>query len=341
MKSETKKYLISLSLIILLTGLVLWVTLRNDQENVIKVLSQISLGNLLMLGGMCLLYNFFSGCSIYVMTRQLYPKYKFRDAMMNELIGAFFSGITPSASGGQIGQIYVFGKQKVSAHDGASILWLDFVIYQMTLIIMTLVLLVLRFRVYYSDYPVLFFFVLVGFIANGTIMLVLLSMAKFPKFYLLICHFGVKVLVKFHLAKHPDDMRKNIDYQLQQFTINIQNHSVNLPLIIKVAFANFMRLFVYFSIPWAISKMLHVDIPFVDSMALSSYVAMANFFFPVPGASGGTEMMFYQLFVSLIGTSYVSSVMILWRYATYHLVLIFGGLLFVYLKISKRKRGNS
>lgn len=335
MKTETKKYLISLSLIMILTGIVLWITLRNDQENVLRVLSQISLSNILSIIGLCLLYNLFSGWSIYVMIRPLYPKYRFRDAMLNELIGAFFSGITPSASGGQIGQIYVFSKQKVSGHDGAGILWLDFVIYQMTLIVMTLVLLVLKFTAYYHHFPILFLFVLIGFVANGSIMLVLLSMAKFPKLYLKVCHFGVKVFVKLHLAKNPEEMYKNIGYQLEQFTINIQDHSVNVPLILKVSLANFLRLFVYFSIPWAIGKILHVDIPFVDSMALSSFVAMANFFFPIPGASGGTEMMFHQLFTLLIGSTYVSSVMILWRFATYHLVLLIGGTLFVYLKIVK------
>lgn len=337
MKSETKKYLISLTLIISLTVLVLWVTLKNDQENVTRILSQISPGLLLVLCGCCFLYNFFSGVSIYIMTKKWYPNYRFRDAMINELIGAFFSGITPSASGGQFGQLYVFNKQKVSGHDGASILWLDFVIYQMVLIVMTLVLLALRFNVYYVHFPLLFLFVLIGFIANGMIMLVLLSMAKFPKFYLSFCHFGIKVLVKFHLAKNPEELNQHIEYQLKQFTINIQQHSVNVKLIIQVVLANFMRLLVYFSVPWVIAKMFNVNLPFIDSLALSSFVAMANFFFPVPGASGGTEMMFHQLYALLIQSTYVSSVMILWRFTTYHLVLIVGGFLFIGFKIYHKR----
>lgn len=337
MKSETKKYLMSLTLIITLTALVLWVTLKNDQENVTRILSQLSFNKLLILCGLCFLYNFFSGVSIYVMTKMMYPNYRLKDAMVNELIGAFFSGITPSASGGQFGQLYVFSKQKVSGHDGASILWLDFVIYQMVLIIMTLILLALRLNVYYRHYPLLFVFVLIGFIANGTIMLVLLSMAKFPKFYLSFCHFGVKVLDKFHLAKNPEEMNYMIDYQLKQFTINIQQHSVNIKLIIKVVIANCLRLFVYFSVPWMIAKMIHVDLPFIDSLALSSFVAMANFFFPIPGASGGTEMMFHQLYTLLIQPTYLSSIMIMWRFTTYHLVLIIGGLLFVGFKIYHKR----
>ncbi len=72
--------------------------------------------------------------------------------------------------------------------------------------------------------------------------------------------------------------------------------------------------------------------PLLDVIALSSFVTMSNSFFPVPGASGGTEMMFVQIFGLLISAKYASSIMIIWRFATYHLILLIGGLLFVWVK---------
>ena len=39
---------------------------------------------------------------------------------------------------------------------------------------------------------------------------------------------------------------------------------------------------------------------FIDVMALSSFVTMANSFIPIPGASGGTEVVFSLLFSGMM-----------------------------------------
>ena len=52
-----------------------------------------------------------------------------------------------------------------------------------------------------------------------------------------------------------------------------------------------------------IALALHIPLKmseFIDVMALSSFVTMANSFIPIPGASGGTEMVFALLFGSLM-----------------------------------------
>ena len=63
---------------------------------------------------------------------------------------------------------------------------------------------------------------------------------------------------------------------------------------------------------------------------------MANCFIPIPGASGGTEMMFTILFGPLTG-SLTSAVMLLWRLSTYHLILLFGGIIFMIAKTKYAK----
>ncbi len=43
-------------------------------------------------------------------------------------------------------------------------------------------------------------------------------------------------------------------------------------------------------------------------------------------------MMFVQIFSLLISAKYASSIMIIWRFATYHLILLIGGTLFIFIK---------
>ena len=69
-------------------------------------------------------------------------------------------------------------------------------------------------------------------------------------------------------------------------------------------------------------------------IAMSSFVTMANTFIPIPGASGGTEWAFVEIFSTIIDPALAKSVMILWRFSTYHFVMIVGALIFI---IAKRK----
>ena len=63
----------------------------------------------------------------------------------------------------------------------------------------------------------------------------------------------------------------------------------------------------------------------IDVMALSSFVTMANSFIPIPGASGGTEVVFSLLFSGMM-KNLTGAVLVLWRFSTFHIVLIIVGI---------------
>lgn len=337
MKKETKKYVFSVLLLIVLTLFALWFTLKDDHGNVLRILSSLSLLSIMEILGLCLFYYLFIALSLFVITKEKYPHYKFRYAISNAYIGGFFSGITPSASGGQVGQIYVFRKHGVDPSDSAGILWLDFVMYQVVLILYTIVLLLLRFTKFSGEYPALFTIIFIGFLMNSTVLFFLFSMAFFPKKFKAICLFLVKLLSKLHLLKDQKKAMEKSDAVLVAFTENINKNRNNKKLVWKLVLINFLRLSSYFAIPFLIGTILHIKIDFLDSLALSSFVSMANAFFPVPGASGGTEMMFHSLYSLILPQQYVSTVLILWRVVTFHLSLIVGGTLFIIEKFRRRR----
>ena len=95
-----------------------------------------------------------------------------------------------------------------------------------------------------------------------------------------------------------------------------------------------VRLSLYYSLPFVIALALHIPLKMnelIDVMALSSFVTMANNFIPIPGASGGTEVVFSLLFSGMM-KNLTGAVLVLWRFSTYHIVLIIGGVLFVFVK---------
>ena len=69
--------------------------------------------------------------------------------------------------------------------------------------------------------------------------------------------------------------------------------------IILCALVNTVRLTLLFSLPFLVGLALHIPLEWpqmLDVIALSSFVTMANSFIPIPGASGGTEVVFNLLF---------------------------------------------
>ena len=340
MSKVSRKYIINLLLILGLTGFALWFALKDDYVQVLEVLANVSIIGIIAIILFSLAYNLLIGCILTLLARQYKADYKLSQGIVNAFVGSFFSGITPSASGGQFGQVYVFKKQGINMSDAASLLWLDFVVYQTVLMLYAAILMLLKFGYYYAHYSFLFGLIFIGFLINFSVIGALWTMAKFPKIYVKLSRHVVALLYKMKIVKDKEKTLDTWGKQLANFTIEINRNRNNKPLIIKIVLINILRLTVFFSLPYLIGLMMHVpasDMPLLDVIALSSFVTMSNSFFPVPGASGGTEMMFVQIFSILISSKFASSIMIIWRFATYHLVLLIGGLLFILVKQKSKK----
>lgn len=339
MKNISKNYLLNFLAIILLTIFALWFALKDNFDEVMNLITNISWYWFLLIMVWGLIYTVIIGCILTVLARNFKKDYTFREGIVNGFIGSFFSGITPSATGGQFAQVYIFKKQGIKASDAASLLWADFIIYQATMIAYVTVLFILRFTHYLTNESALFIFVFIGYLINSMIIVLLGTMAKFPRIYVKLSGLIVKFLHKLHIVKNEKKTLETWTAQLSSFTVEINKLKSNHKLIVKVVLLNLVRMTCWFSLPFVIGIAIQADMhigKLVDVIACSSFVSMSNTFFPVPGASGGTELVFTTIFQTnnIMNSLQASSTMILWRFSTYHLILIVGGLMFM---LSKRK----
>ncbi len=341
MKKKKNTALINIFLIVFFTVLVLWLALRNNFNEVMGVISQVSLTWVLVVLGVAMLKQIIIGYIIMVLTKLSNKQYKFRQGIVNSFIASFFHGVTPSASGGQIAQLYVFKKQGIGTTDSVSVLWMDFIIYQSSMVGLVLILLILRFTYFYDNYSQMFFLVLIGFAVNSLVIVGLWLLAKFPRCYRFITTTGVVIGAKLRIIKDKEKTIHNIDYQLEKFSKETEHLKSNKISIAYVVFLNIFRLVLYYSIPYFCALAIGLEIPtsmLIDIIALSSFVSMINAFIPIPGASGGTEATFIMMFSGLFGVVNATSCMILWRFVSYYLILLIGGIVFVVFKfISARK----
>ena len=60
----------------------------------------------------------------------------------------------------------------------------------------------------------------------------------------------------------------------------------------------------------------------------SAYVLIIGSFVPIPGASGGIEFGYFKFFGNFITGSLLKASLLIWRFISYYLPMIVGGLLF-------------
>lgn len=336
MKKMTN-YLVNLLLIVGLTGFVLWFTLKDNFNEVMGILSQVQFSWLAVIVFVVLFYQLVIGWILTQLTKMSNPHYKLRHGFLNALVASFFHGITPSASGGQFAQVYVFKKQGVAVSDSASVLWMDFVVYQSTMILSVLLLILCRFHYFYTNYSQFFILVLFGFFINGLVIVGLWALAKFPVVYTWLSTKGIVIAHKLHIVKDEQKALTSLQSQLERFaseTKRLKNHRI---LIVKIVIANLFRLALYYSIPFFCAKALGIKIGpelLISVMALSSFVSMINAFIPIPGASGGTEATYVLMFSTILGKLGATTTMILWRVTTYYFIMIIGAIAFIIVKQS-------
>ena len=112
-------------------------------------------------------------------------------------------------------------------------------------------------------------------------------------------------------------------------------------LVLKLIILNIIRFTLQFSFPIFIIYLLGIDLKDVTLLSVisfSAFIMLANAFIPIPGASGGTELMFVGMFGLIISNPVeVTTVMLLWRFLSFYLIIIIGAIIFFFILTKIRK----
>lgn len=370
-KKSKLKFLAYFLTIIVLTGLALFLSLYKDFNGVKNALEHADWKWLLVILGLVAFSYCIDGFAIFAFSRLYTRKYHYHQGLATSMIGAFYSGITPGASGGQIMEVYTMKKQGVEASSAASIMVMSFIVYQICLIVLGAVGLFFNadlltqigtFNITIGDnilhIPAIPF-TIAGFLLNLFVILLLFMMSYSRKMHNFILHYGIGLLGKMKILKHPDDTRESLRIQVENFKIELRRLCSNIPIFIMMLICFSTYLMVRFSIPFfaglalngygyclnidgslmlqlnsttgvyeAVKTIGQADASsFFKAIFLSSYHQMTTGLIPIPGAAGVSEYFFNTIFANYYTSQQVTTAaQILWRVSTYHVVLVAGGL---------------
>ena len=325
-------------LILILAILILLVVLLFQIGDIKKIINVFSSGFnplwLLACIGIIFLYCFVYKLSLIILVKRQYPNLKFWDLYLISGSEFFFNAVTPFSSGGQPFQAYALKQKKVSLSDSTSQLLLNFLAYQVSLNLISIVCAIIYFNRLLSDIDNFIILFIVGFSINLFIMILLLLLGcskVFGKALIGLISAICKIKpIKKLVGDKTDSISQYVNDMQTAFKEMRKDMKIWLLCLLTKVIANM----IYYCVPFVGFYVIGNPITskeFFYCFALTSFSLTTTIWVPLPGASGGVEFAFLVLFKNLITSggasdpdSVAQSGMLIWRLLTYYFVLGYG-----------------
>lgn len=282
--------------------------------------------------------------------RTQFPHFKFIDAMKAAFVGVFFSAVTPSSTGGQPMQLYLFSKMNVGVGFSSACMTQKFLIYQIVTALYSVFSIILRPQYFESAFTNFWStaFVIMGLVFQLSVMagFVVLSFCK--RITGKILQFVDWIMHKMKFIKNPDKKISSIRQEVESFHKYNKIIMQNKKLLIISYILVFFQVLCIMSAPYFIYisfGMPEIAIAngqpagsFFDFVCIQSFVVFTSNLVPLPGASGGAELaftMYFSQFFIIGAINKIKPAILLWRFTSYYGQLIISAP-FSYLTKGKR-----
>jgi len=273
--------------------------------------------------------------SLHLLISQYTNKYNYGKTLQLNTMTKFFNGITPLSSGGQPLQIYELHKNGVRLNDSTNIIIQFFIVFQIALVIISTIMIVLNnFMHIFTKNLVLKKLTIIGYCLNllGMIFLIVISFNK--RFNIKLAKMIIRFLHKIKIVKNKDEQIEKWTTRCIEFYESAQKFRKNPSVLIKSSFWQVVQLLLLYSVPLFIAFSIkdYSKINLFNTIAASSYIYLIGCYVPIPGATGGMEFGFMGMFSNILKKSSIAAATILWRFTTYYLPVICGGIIFNFRK---------
>lgn len=366
-KNDNYKYFIYLIVILLITALVLWYNLASATgttneagepiyvyETIGDVFKTMNWWYFALFIGFVFLNYLISSLIIFLFARLYTRHYKYHQAYANNSIGAFYSAITPGSSGGQFAQVYTFKKQGIPVSNSASIFVMSFIISQSVLIFVGLISLITSFNLIFSlnaipitigDFSFsipIWAFIILGFGLNLLVIFFLLFMSYSKRVLDFVSNNLINLLAKLKLIKNPEEKRKSIRIQVENYRIELRRLQSNIPFTTLIVILMFLNLVISQLSPFFSGLALNafdlsninIGQKIYDCIVFCNFHQMVTGLIPLPGSAGISEIVFASLFGP--SSNYYSDnfylygglniILLVWRFGTFYIPFIINGL---------------
>lgn len=324
---EKKKIKLYLVLVFVLFVFVLYFTLKDNYMAIINTLAKVNILYLLLGIGFVFLSKYLLGLTLYYLAKKEKKDTSLKKMVNISLIYPFFAGITPGSLGGESFEMFYLKETGISYGKSSNIAIQKFILYQISLIIVNFMALILNlFTHIVPDTSFVGSAITLNFIINIVILLFLFLITYNKKFNHFILNHGLSFLHKIRIVKDLKKTQKSLDSYFDNFEDGAEKLRQDKKLFVKLVVINILSLVAFIIAAYPIARSLGINsINILNIFILATYAKMVSLLIVTPGNSGAAEYCFIYLFTGLLVEEDIMAYMLIWRFVTYYVPLIVGG----------------
>ena len=325
---EKKKIKLYLILVFALFVFVLYFSLKDNYMAIIEALTKVNILYLLLGIVLVFLSKYFLGLTLYYLAQKEKKDTSLKKMVKIAIIYPFFAGITPGSLGGESFEIFYLKDTGISYGKSSNIAIQKFILYQISLIIVNFIAVILTLFInIVPDTSFVGSAVTINFIVNIVILLFLFLIAYNKKFNHFILNHGLSFLHKIRIVKDLKKTQKSLDNYFDNFEDGAEKLKHDKKLFVRLIVINILSLVAFIIAAYPIARSLGINnINIVGIFILSTYTKMMSLLMVTPGNSGAAEYCFVYLFTGLLIEEDIMAYMLVWRFVTYYIPLIAGGI---------------
>ena len=317
------KYILNFVLILAIGSFIMYLTVGKEIGSVFEAVRTAKILVLAVMAGIMMIYYLIDAFILYLICKARGYKLHLRQTFVTNMTGVLFSDLTPSATGGQFAQVYVFHNQGIHVGQSSGILTVVFITYQIVIITYATLAMLINARSIFQTTQSIWIAV-IGFVVNVVITGGFFLVTKSAKAHDFFIVKFIGFLAKIKLVKDYEKTSSEVSDSFKEFREESAQLFSQKKLFFEVCLCHAVKLTLFYMLPFFAAKALGAPVALADLpkfISLAAAVSLFNTFMPLPGASGGSEASFVMLF-GFLGKTVASTAMLIWRVFSFYFGLV-------------------
>ncbi len=347
-KKKSVRNIVYICIFVIVTVLTFYYLFKDDPVETLSIVSKIRFFPLLIAFSLVVLTVFLDAFSLMHLTRLYNGKYTYGQSVMNVIIGNFIGVLNKTST--TFIQAYTFTKQGVKGANAASIVTMNFLMYQFTFTFYSLIVVLVGYQ-YVENITIdllggmhMFPLSMIGFGVAVLFLVGMIALAFCRPLHNFLINGVVNLLAKIKIVKNQQEKRKSWALQFATYRVELKRLTRHWGLALLSVLTNALKQVCYCTIPFLVFWSLGSEAGsagFGASFCSVGYLNLISSVITIGAPEVGFQAVFDSLFVQagVQGfSSYISAANFIWRVLTFYTPLIVGALCFFFYKGTDRNK---
>ena len=347
MNKKVRKHLFNILFVLVLLGLTVFLLIKSNKElswaDVRAFFSNCNPAYIVLAVGGMLVFLLAEAWSLKNIAKKFGYKTKFVSAFAYSSADAYYSALTPSATGGQPASAYYMVKDGIDAGSTTFILVFNLLGYTAAIFVLGVAAFVISLFTSTGGWAFLDFsvlskvFIIVGVVMQVFLIWLFVACLKHPGAVLKTGGALIALLAKLKFSKKPEILREKLSTMVEKYRYCGEQIKKHRNLFLQTLLLNVLQRGAQVAITAFVFKAAKPQTDMLHVFALQCFVLLGYNSMPLPGGSGVFELLYLNVFstVAFFDKPFLVVAVMVTRVISYYGCLIFSGIFTLVYHVSQ------